>query len=342
MTVDAMRDNTTRSSSASPVGGFHHAALLLPDDTGRVAVVHPFVEAGLTAGEPVLVAMPGHRLASVREAFGGVAGLSLVDLSELGRNPSRIIPAVLHPFLARYMGRPVRVVTEPVWAGRSPLAYPRCVQHEALVNLAFAACTAMMLCAYDTVGLPAEAVQDAARTHPFLAEGDGYRPSGTYDDPVTVVDAYNRSLPAPVGPVTELRFDVDGLADVRALAVEVGERAGLDQDQLDDLRIAVTELATNAITHGRPPAVLRVWADRLAVRCEVTGSGSLTDRLAGRIPPAPGSVRGRGLVLVNQLCDLVDIHTDEHSTTVRIHLGRPAPHPAPDGADALVALSPSG
>ena len=42
--------------------------------------------------------------------------------------------------------------------------------------------------------------------------------------------------------------------------------------------------------------------------------------LAGLVPPAPESLGGRGLVLVNYLCDLVRIHTGPEGTAVRAYL----------------------
>ena len=43
------------------------------------------------------------------------------------------------------------------------------------------------------------------------------------------------------------------------------------------------------------------------------------DPLAGRRPARPGQPRGRGLLLVNHLADLVRVHTDNDGTTLRAH-----------------------
>jgi len=40
----------------------------------------------------------------------------------------------------------------------------------------------------------------------------------------------------------------------------------------------------------------------------------------GRVPPMQESDRGRGLLMVNYLCDLVRIHSVAGSTTVRVHM----------------------
>jgi anti-sigma regulatory factor (Ser/Thr protein kinase) len=84
--------------------------------------------------------------------------------------------------------------------------------------------------------------------------------------------------------------------------------------------VAVNEVATNAVIHGGGPGTLRVWQERGCVISEVSDPGQLTDPLAGRIPPGPNSEHGRGLLLVNYLCDLVRVHTDATSTTIRLHM----------------------
>jgi DcmR-like sensory protein/histidine kinase-like protein len=70
-----------------------------------------------------------------------------------------------------------------------------------------------------------------------------------------------------------------------------------------------------------PPHAIRVRYSRPELRlvCEIQDRGHLTDPLAGRLPPRPGALRGRGLWLVNQLADLVQLRTQPDATTIRIH-----------------------
>src|SRR5947199_3225636 len=52
--------------------------------------------------------------------------------------------------------------------------------------------------------------------------------------------------------------------------------------------------------------------------CEVSDSGSWLDRpLLGRLRPAPNQIYGRGLSLVNHLCDLVQIRSRPDGNVVR-------------------------
>jgi hypothetical protein len=168
-----------------------------------------FVHAGLAAGEPVAAAVPEPNLTSLRRGLAGdAARVTLLDMGQAGRNPGRIIPVVLRAFADAHPGKRVRIIGEPIWPGRSDIEYPACLQHEALINHAFAGRHATILCPYDAERLEARVLADAATTHPVLIDA-GERPSGRYAAD-QAVQAGNRPPPAGPGgppPVTALPFD---------------------------------------------------------------------------------------------------------------------------------------
>ncbi|MER7475667.1 sensor histidine kinase [Micromonospora sp. NPDC000018] len=303
-------------------GSFVHEGLFYRDQDELLAGTVPFITGGLAAAEPVLVAMPGANLRLVRGAVGGVDGVRWADMTVAGRNPGRIIPWVLQAFIDEHAGRRVRIIGEPIWAGRSDTEYPACAQHEASINMAFAGRDAAILCPYDVTGLDDDVLADACATHPVLVDDAGWRSSGAYA-PAEVVARYNLPLPAPAEPVAALAYKVDDLPAVRAFVAGHGEVAGLDEDRVADLQIAVTELATNSIAHAGGAGVLRVWRTAEHLVCEVHDDGWLADPLAGRLTPAKDGVGGRGLVIVQALCDLVRVHSTAVGTTVRVHIRRP-------------------
>lgn len=297
---------------------FTHPALFYADEAGYLAGTVPFVEAGLAAGEPVAVAVPGENLALLRKALGEDAHrVRLLDMTEAGRNPGRIIPRVLRGFADAHPGRRVRIIGEPIWRGRTADEYPACAQHEALINHAFTGRPATILCPYDTSGLDAVALADARVTHPVLIEDGVERPSDAYA-PDRVVAGYNLPLSAPPG-ARALPYDADLLPDARGFALHHADALGLPPDRRDDVALAVSELTTNSVIHGGGTGTLRVWAEAGHVVCEVRDRGRLTDPLAGRRPAAPGQIGGRGLLLVNYLADLVRVHTADDGTTVQCH-----------------------
>ncbi|WP_206784911.1 sensor histidine kinase [Amycolatopsis sp. MtRt-6] len=305
------------ATAETDTGAFGHPALFYRGAAEYLAGTVPFVWGGLAADEPVAVAVPGDNLALLRRELGAdAARVRLLDMTEAGRNPGRIIPGVLRAFADSHPGRPVRIIGEPIWAARSAVEYPACAQHEALINLAFAGRAGTILCPYDVETLAPDVLADAEATHPVLVDGTGRRPSTAYD-PAGVVGRYNQPLPVPDGAF-ELA-DTTDLAAARALAHVRAAACGLSEDQVADVEVVVTELLSNSVEHGSGSGTVRFWGSDGEFVCEVHDGGRLTDPLAGRHPASPYQPRGRGLLLVNHLADLVRLHTDDDGVTFRAY-----------------------
>lgn len=75
--------------------------------------------------------------------------------------------------------------------------------------------------------------------------------------------------------------------------------AGLSAERAGELAVAV---------HVRWPSTA----------CATTDRGRIEDPTIGRTSPPDTLVVGRGLCLANQLCDLVQIRSDPHGTSVRV------------------------
>ncbi|MFJ4205510.1 anti-sigma factor RsbA family regulatory protein [Streptomyces sviceus] len=302
--------------SAEP---FVHPALFYRGEKEYLNGTVPFIREGVKAGEPVAVAVPGPNLALLKAALGeDVAKVKFLDMTEAGRNPGRIIPRVLRAFADTHRQTRVRIIGEPIWAGRSTVEYPACVQHEALINPAFQGRDVTILCPYDADRLDEQALTDAHATHPLIISGGRERPSAAYA-PEQVVDRYNQPLEQPAA-AEELVFQAGHLPRARRFAVEQAARFGLSGVRLEDVALIVAELTTNSVVHGGGSGTLRVWADDSQVVCEVHDHGYLGDPLAGRRPPARDKLGGRGLLLVHTLADLVRVHTGPDGTTVRCYI----------------------
>jgi anti-sigma regulatory factor (Ser/Thr protein kinase) len=319
--VGAMRTAARVADPATDPGPFEHLGLLYRDTAQYLAGITEFVRAALAAGSPVLVAVPPSNLNLIREALGGHAtGITFTDMTVAGRNPGRIIPGVLLTFVDAHPGRRVSIIGEPIWPGRSPLEYPACGAHEALINAVFAGTEAAILCPYDVRGLDRDAIADAHRTHPTMVEDGNRWASSAYTDPYATAASFNEPLPpAPVGAASLTYQGPAALAEVRRFAADQAARAGLDADRAAGLAIAVNELASNTTAHTSAAGRVSIWAADGTLVCQVEDGGHIRDPLAGRIPPAPTAPGGRGLVLVNHLCDLVRIHTQPRGTTIRLH-----------------------
>ncbi|MEU2297375.1 anti-sigma factor RsbA family regulatory protein [Streptomyces antibioticus] len=299
---------------------FAHPALFYRGEREYLDGIVPFVREGLKDGEPVAVAVPAPRLSALREALGADASaVHLVDMRVAGRNPGRIIPTVLRAFADRHRDTPVRIVGEPIWPGRSGLEYPACVQHEALINLAFHGRAVTILCPYDADRLDGTALTDARATHPVVLSAGTAAASPSYA-PEAVVARYNRPLPPPPPSADRVAFVAEDLSDTRHRAVGRAGRLGLTGVRSEDFALVVAELTTNSVVHGGGSGTLHLWAEGSSLVCQVRDGGHLGDPLAGRRPAAPDRPGGRGLLLVHRLCDLVRVHTTPGDTTVRVYL----------------------
>ncbi|MFF6999833.1 anti-sigma factor RsbA family regulatory protein [Streptomyces sp. NPDC008313] len=299
---------------------FVHPALFYRDEREYLAGTASFVREGLAAGEPVAVAVPPDNLRLLQAELGPEAdGVRFLDMTREGRNPGQIIPGVLRAFADAQPAGRVRIIGEPIWAGRSAAEYPACVQHEALINAAFQDRPVTILCPYDVTGLDARVLDDAYATHPTVIDAGRESRSAAYS-PEAVVDRYNEPLPV-VPDAGVYVFDADSLPDARRFAVAHASAAGMSGRPLDDLALVTAELTTNSVVHGGGSGTLRVWSEERRVVVEVRDRGQLKDPLAGRRPPPRAQCGGRGLLLVNLLTDLVRLHTDPDGTTVRCYLG---------------------
>ena len=302
--------------------GFRHEALFYGAEEGFLAAVLPFVRDSVAAREPILVAVDEDKIRAIRDGLSDADGDGLAQFTEmrrLGRNPACIIPA-WRDFVAEHggRGRRVRGVGEPIWASRGSAELVECHQHESLLNLAFAdAPDFWLVCPYDSAALGPEVVAEAHRTHPVVASGGERRASDAYKSPEGTLEA---PLPEPAAEPSELAFGRDELVDVRRFVLDTAEHAGLGRERAADLMLAASELATNSVLHGGGGGTVRLWQEEAELLCEVRDAGHLDEPLVGRARPTADRATGRGLWLVNHLCDLVRLRSFATGNVARLHM----------------------
>jgi anti-sigma regulatory factor (Ser/Thr protein kinase) len=299
-------------------GGLRHLAFFYRDQGEYQARILDFARAGLAQGEPSFIALPGERARQVADALDVTAGdLQCANMSDMGRNPARIIPR-LRAFIDEHPGKRLRFVGEPIWPGRSPAETCEATRHEALLNLAFPQTRITILCPYDAALLTPSAIAGARHTHPeFLGDGQPAPMAGN-GAPWQVPPECDRPLPPPPASAEVLSYGMD-LGPVRRLVESHAHRARLAAERAADLVLAASEIAANTLCHARSDGLLQVWHDDQEILCQLHDQGWITDPLAGRVRHGPES-RGHGLFLVNQVCDLVELRTGREGTTVRLHM----------------------
>ena len=304
---------------------FRHAALFYAGDDAYAESLVPFIRAGLDAGEPILVMVPGRKVELLRNGLGGDASeVHFADMTEVGANPGWIIPA-WRDFVEERAepGTRLRGIGEPIWAGRTPDELVECQRHEALLNVAFEGEAPMdLLCPYDESVLDRGVIDEAFRSHPVVLEDGNFVDSSTYVGVEKAARPFRKPLPDAPAAAAELAFEASTLQVVRVFAAMRGADAGLDRVRIEDLVLAVNELATNSVRHGGGNGVLRTWAENGSFVAEVSDRGQIDAPLAGREPPGSGQIGGHGLWLVNQLCDLMQMRTYATGSVVRVHIHR--------------------
>jgi anti-sigma regulatory factor (Ser/Thr protein kinase) len=308
---------------------FRHEALFYSGADGFLRGALPFVTEALDAGEPLLVAVGEQRAALLQDALVDEAErVRFVDVRELARNPARVIGA-WSDFLAEQAasGRAVRALGEPVWAGRSDAELDECARHESLLNAAFTRGHLWrLLCPYDLDALAPSVIDAARRTHPALMHEGISRRNGAFLPFELAPGPFNGSLPAPPAGYEQLSFTRNGIGAIRAVIASRSADAALGVEAGEDLVLAVNELVTNSVQYGGGGGTLRIWRDSEdTLVCDVRDRGFIRDPLVGRMRPPIDQHGGRGLWLVNQLCDLVQIRSAPSGTVVRVRMQRRAP-----------------
>ncbi len=296
----------------------HHEALLYRGQDELGQAVTRFVDEAADAGEPVLAAVPTENLRYLRATLAEAAdGVHFEDMAEVGRNPACLLP-MMQDWIAE-RGTAARIVSEPMWSGRSYAETTECLRHEALLNYALAGSGARVLCPYDAENLDAVVIEGAELTHPQVSDASGSRTSERFADPVQVSRGDRWPLGDRGEPLSEHIFAGD-LRALRRAVIDDPRLAALSRTRREDLVFAVNEAATNVMVHGDGHCTTRIWHDGTSVVSEVSCDTEVSDVLAGRQRPPADSSSGRGLWLINQLCDLVELRSNGAGTTLRMHV----------------------
>ena len=145
-------------------------------------------------------------------------------------------------------------------------------------------------------------------------------------------------------------FDSGTLYALRAAVQAHAGQAGLSEDRVGEVVLAIHELAANAIAHGAGHGRLRMWEQAGALSCEIVDAGPVgAGRPTGPSPggagrptgPSPGgagrptrpseaadpwpAADGHGLWLVRQVADQLDLRSGPRGTRVVVTFALPQP-----------------
>jgi anti-sigma regulatory factor (Ser/Thr protein kinase) len=308
-------------SDLAPGGGPQavHSVAFYGSTAEFLTCVRAFVDQGLGGAEPVLVAVPDPSIGVLREHLDGyVDRVSWTDMTRIGGNPARIIPAI-RAFAGTYPGHRVRCIAQPLWEARTAAQRRETVRHEALINLAFTDIPVSILCPYDVTRADGSIAASASLTHPMLIRDGTAQPSPGYDATAPLPAECDGPLDAVPGHAAVLAYR-DDLRRVRAFVTEHASSAGAAPRRVGDLVLAVGELTANTHRHTSSGGTVSIWATGDELIGQVQDSGHISDPLAGRRIPAPDQGGGQGIWLVHQLCDLVEVRTGPTGTVIRLSM----------------------
>lgn len=297
-----------------------HQAFLYGSQDEFLAAMVPFIREGLEGGDTVFVAAKRANLDELRNELGPDARLvDFRDGNDWYRNPHATLDAYRRYLDQHGDGKPVRVIGEPVWP-TSRAAVREWARYESVINTVLEQANALIVCPYDTTALSDDILDHAAVAHPELVVNGTAEPSTRFSAP----HEFPSTLPLPARPEHSLEFEVqdaEALSGFRRVVTARALEAGVPPERVQDLAVAASEVAQNALQHGCPPAqaCMGIQDDEFVCQLLDYGEGIL-DPLAGWTMPGPASVRGRGLALARRLCDAVEIARHDKQTVVSLHM----------------------
>ena len=287
-----------------------HEAVFYEGASELVEVMVPVLRDALAQGEEVALVCGEANNRVLTEALGDDDRVLVLPRPEIYQKAVTAV-AYFRDFVHERVaagGRRVCILGE-VGFGTQGRELDEWRRYEALLNHALSPFPLWSLCGYDTAVLPDSVLATGELTHPYLRRAGAKAPNPRQVDPAKLMllaDA-SGSLVPEVEPALFIADVLDFSELHRELkALLVAE--GMGTQRVEDVVIAVHEVATNGMRHGEPPVAVSVWLDPGRVLCTVTDPG------AGFDDPFAGYVRGGGeelpegkygLWLARRLCDEV-------------------------------------
>jgi anti-sigma regulatory factor (Ser/Thr protein kinase) len=319
------RTETRMSTTTTGRRPFRHELLLYRSAKDLVEFVVPFARDGVAAQEPTLLLLRHDTARAVVHEVGPSPYLAVeCALAEPGQ-PSEHVRAA-STLLSSYS----RVVHQEPVIGRSQ--WPEWRRLEAVLNLALRHYETWAVCAYERRTLAADMIEDLWATHPLVGQDGEHQRNDRYQHPVNLFVRCSDDPPDHIErlpPAVEL---VDPSPAQARAPVKWFSRQWLPDREIDKLIFATHEALINALRHGRPPTVLRLWTQHGRVTVTVTDAGT------GPIEPPAGSDPNEpsvdtldaaatdpalGLWLIQQLVD-VTRRSDRRGYTISLTARHPA------------------
>jgi transcriptional regulator with XRE-family HTH domain len=182
ISMDQLMTGTPRVDS--PV--FEHRLVTYGSDDEFCTAAASVLTDRLQKSESALAVLSSTQIELLRQTLGADARrIDLVDASRWYTSPGAALTKY-RGYLTEKLGSGtsrLRILGDPVWAGRAAAEVKKWSRYESLVNLLFAGSPAVIVCAYDQRSSSARALKDAQRTHPTLGHAESAVANGSYLSP---------------------------------------------------------------------------------------------------------------------------------------------------------------
>jgi anti-sigma regulatory factor (Ser/Thr protein kinase) len=307
--MSAAPDGAPAGAGAGRPTGMWHEAMAYSSPPELVGDLVPRIGGAIDAGDVVTAVLDDEIGGQVRSALGAAAD----DVQFLDPRSVHSVPGFTTALRWSRLGRAVDASGNRAVVGQQLLDLPGCgpaywARLCLGLEVAMAGLPLTVLCPFP------DGPANRARTDEMHQQPG---PNRRYRLPADVIREHPpRPRPDLGPPAAELRFRDGDLGELRHLATVVAGHGGLPPERVADLVLAVNELATNSLEHGPGSGWLRLWTDD-GVVAEVADAGRLDEPFPGMVRPSPDGPRGRGLWLASELCDVMEVWTD-NGTVIRL------------------------
>jgi len=310
------------TASTSPPGRFHEVGFY-HSDAEFGALIVPFVEAGIAAGQPVIIGYDDRKASLLQSWLSDPAAVTFVTDNSLYATPAKAIASYWKLFERHTAAgaTQIRIAGDVPHEGNGGrFAGWDC--YESAANTVWNRFPVWSRCLYDATTAAPRVMDIAGRTHPRCVlpsgqfeDNDRYQQPADFEPLPWDPDPLERSVPA-------LELADPSPAQIRRAVTSIGH-GQVPARVLQDLEIAASEAVSNAWRHGRPPVTARIRAasGRMLVHVHDTGPGP-ADPLAGLIPAwASHDFQRSGLWLIHMLSLDTALIRSREGFTVRLAAG---------------------
>lgn len=254
--------------------GLEYDALIYGSDEALMSTLVPWLREGLEHDNGAVVATTSPHIDQFRDALGtDERSVSFLSSDDMYVHPLQTIAAWQRRLSdATETGITYTRIVGEVRFGATQDGQTSWTRYESALNAIFEHSPAWIVCPYEVRTLPPDVIDQAWRTHPAVWDSTRHK-SDRYEVPARFLREIAEPGRAVNGPPS-LELPIDGgLGEVRRSVRALGIEAELPRARVEELVLAVSELAGNTVRHAGGGGKLALWITPEGVVCEVTDHG---------------------------------------------------------------------